>query len=482
MADVGHGVATVSDLQIRGGGVVAVDTEELRGVAQRLRAVAAEVHELQVLAWAAAASASARPSEIPALESRWLAERVTALSVVPVELAGDLEWLAAVYEIIELRAELAAAEASGDHARASVLSAQVAVLLVEHPGVDAEADRLTTAGQWRVPGAMAEQFGALWLIPGIGFAAASTSVFLSWAVGLTGAGTVAPGGFTPPGATAGSVPATPRAPLALPFPGAPAPLAGSPLSVPGAPTTPAPMGAGRAPVVHSPQPTTPVASLAEAARRIPGGGDSRVRVETYSMPGGSTQYAVYIAGTQTLLGGEGDPFDMTSNLELYRGERSASLAAVEDALAQAGAQPGDVVHAFGHSQGGMLASALALDGVYDTRTLVTFGSPVEADVSSEVLSVGIRHLDDPVAALAGGGHPQPVGAPGSFVAERVGDPGGGPQDLTLAAHGIDRYTQTAAMVDASPDPRAQAFGQVWRSLAQADVVQVQEFGARRGSD
>lgn len=447
MATVGDGVAPVSDLEIRSGGVIAVDTEELRVVAQRLRIVAAEVSELGTLAWSAAASASAHPSQISQLEARWLAERLTALSIVPTTLASDLEWLAAIYELIELRAELAAAEASGDHARASVLSAQVAVLLVAHPGVDAEADQLVTAGQWRMPGETAAQFGLLWLVPGIGFAAASTSTFLSWAVGRAGSGTVAAGGFSPP------------------------PLSGASLTGPRAPllATPAP-------------PPSPVASLADAAARIPGGGDSRVRVETYRMPGGSAQYAVYIAGTQTFLGGQGDPFDMTSNVQLYRGERSASLAVVEDALAQAGAQPGDVVHAFGHSQGGMLANALALDGAYDTRTLVTFGSPVEAEVSSEVLSIGIRHLDDPVAALAGGGHPTSVGAPGSFIAERVGDPGGGPQDLALAAHGIDRYTQTAAMVDASADPRARALSQFWLSLSQAELVQVQEFGGSRGTD
>ena len=64
-----------------------------------------------------------------------------------------------------------------------------------------------------------------------------------------------------------------------------------------------------------------------------------MRVERYAMPGGGSQAAVYIAGTQTISGGSGDPFDMRSNLELYGGERSASLESVELALREAGVAP-----------------------------------------------------------------------------------------------------------------------------------------------
>ena len=176
----------------------------------------------------------------------------------------------------------------------------------------------------------------------------------------------------------------------------------------------------------------------------------------------------------------GDPFDMRSNLELYTGERSASLAAVELALREAGVGPGEPVHVFGHSQGAMLASALALEGTYDVQTLVTYGSPVEAAVPESVLSVGIRHVDDPVAGLAGGGHAETVGAPGSFIAERVADPAGGVHDLTLAAHGIERYAETAAMVDASHDPRAAALRELWTTLGAAERVEVTEYAADRG--
>ncbi len=151
-------------------------------------------------------------------------------------------------------------------------------------------------------------------------------------------------------------------------------------------------------------PTAAPASLADAAARIPGGGDARIRVERYTMPDGTRQFAVYVAGTQTVAPNSTEPFDMASNIALYTGERSASYDATLAALARAGAEPGDVVHAFGHSQGAMITAHLALEGGYDTQTLVSLGSPVEADVGEGTMSISLRHADDPVAALAAGGH------------------------------------------------------------------------------
>ena len=226
-------------------------------------------------------------------------------------------------------------------------------------------------------------------------------------------------------------------------------------------------------------PATAPASLADAAARVPGGAEARVRVERYTMPDGSRQFAVYVAGTQTVAGDPREPFDMASNVELYSGEPSASYAATIAALAEAGARQGDVVHAFGHSQGAMIATRLALEGEYDARTLVTFGSPVEGQVGDGTLSVAVRHRDDPVAALSGGGHIAPVGAPGSFVASRTADPLPGLHDLRMPAHGIDSYTETARMLDDSDDARMEAVRQMFDGLGAAASVDVIEYSAER---
>ena len=216
-------------------------------------------------------------------------------------------------------------------------------------------------------------------------------------------------------------------------------------------------------------------TLAAAAARIPAGDDgARVRVERYTMTDGSRQFAVYVTGMKSYGGTE--PFDMASNSQLYTGTRSASFDATMSALRQSGAEPGDTVHAFGHSQGAMVAARLASEGEYDTQTLVSLGSPVEAAVGPDTLSVALRHTDDPVAALAGGGHHDAVGAAGSFVAERAADPTVG---VDLDAHKLDRYTETAAMLDVSADPRMNAMRQLLTRLGGAASVDVTVYAAVR---
>ncbi|QIG39020.1 hypothetical protein G5T42_05540 [Microbacterium sp. 4R-513] len=197
------------------------------------------------------------------------------------------------------------------------------------------------------------------------------------------------------------------------------------------------------------------------------------------MPDGTRQYAVYIRGT-TGDGDEGEAFDMTSNLQLYAGEQAASYQAAVAALREAGAQPGDVVHAFGHSQGAMVAAHLALEGGFDTQTLVTFGSPVDAQVGEGTLSVALRHRDDPIVALAGGGFDAGVGAAGSFVAERTVDPAVSPNDADpIRPHGMTAYEETAAMLDSSTDPRMGAVRDRLAELADATSVSVSEYAVER---
>jgi pimeloyl-ACP methyl ester carboxylesterase len=442
------------DLDIRGGGAVAVDTATLRAAADRFVAVADELAQIGVLigtagnlllgasreTWAVAATINSTGRGV--LDAQRAAE----------DLACDLRSAAAVYETIELRAERDIAASAGDAVAVRRLQRRLAALATRFPDAAAIADGEIVAHWMRWPAELSRQApGALsWLTPGA-FAMAGPSV---WAMQRAVAS-----------AGAGVVPRTAR-------------LRGAAGAV-----VVAPIGAVAATAAVGPVRAAAVAptSLAAAAGRIPGAGESRVRVERYAMPDGSRQFAVYVAGTQTMVPLGDDPFDMRSNVELYAGLRSASYEATLEALALSGAEPGDVVHAFGHSQGGMIVEHLALEGGYDTRTAVTFGSPIEADLGEETLSVGIRHRDDPIVALAGGGHAGSVGAPGSFVAERTADPMGGLHDWLLPAHGIDGYAQTAAMLDESADPRMDAVRAVFDDLGSAESVRVVEYSAQRVS-
>lgn len=465
----------MSDLEIRSGGAIAVDTEQLRSVAGRLREFGIRVGELADRArWVATDAAAAATGFGVDLEARWLATGAERVAEQPTALAAALDALAAAYELIDLRVQQAAAAAAGDADAARVIEARMALLQQEYPDATSTADAAIDAWRRDGPLEMARQVAAAtWWIPGMALPLAVGSGVLWSGVSVAGLGRMSRAPTPSGGPAADAVTSGPAATVAGHRGGTRHPSA----PPPSAPLSPAPTAVRAV----APAPASgPVTGLADAARRVPGATEARVRVERYVMPGGGSQAAVYVAGTQAVSGGAGDPFDMRSNLELYTGERSASLAAVELALREAGVGPGEPVHVFGHSQGAMLASALALEGTYDVQTLVTYGSPVEAAVPESVLSVGIRHVDDPVAGLAGGGHAETVGAPGSFIAERVADPAGGVHDLTLAAHGIERYAETAAMVDASHDPRAAALRELWTTLGAAERVEVTEYAADRG--
>lgn len=414
-------------LEIRSGGVIAVDTADLRHAATRLEALAADGEGVRgtlggVVGRAAAVGVWIAP--FPLIDEAIDSAAATAV---------DLRRLAAVYELVELTAERVAAIAAGDHDRVDALTHElIARQNAATPEQAAEAWQLRH--RWERSSHDELERQALWAtLPfGLGIGAAMPLMLgLVRGVGL------------------GTVPAHAR------LRGEPHAVAVRPLRVTTAATAPA--------------------SVTDLTRRMPGQGDGRVRVERYTMPDGSRQFAAYIAGTVSMTD-PAEPFNMASNLDLYGGARSPSYDVAVAALHAAGAGTGDVVHLTGHSQGGMIASRLALEGEFDVATLVTFGSPVQADVGAGTLEVAVRHSDDPVAALAAGGYGHGTGAPGSFVAERVADPMPSIGDAGFGVHQLDEYAQTAAMLDDSTDPRMAAVRERFAELGSAVAVTARVYG------
>ena len=158
---------------------------------------------------------------------------------------------------------------------------------------------------------------------------------------------------------------------------------------------------------------------------------------------------------------------------------SASYQATLDALEAAGAEPGDRVDIFAHSQGAMIGAHLAMESEFDVQVQMTAGSPVEPTLDDDQLLVQLRHTDDVVSSLAGGGSPNGTGSPDSFIAQREGDPARGPQDLLLAPHQLEAYIETAEQVDASDDPRAAALEGYWAELDGAVEITATEYHAER---
>jgi pimeloyl-ACP methyl ester carboxylesterase len=441
---------TGSGLEIRGGGAISVDTGTLHRTAAQfvdakseLDAIAGRLGSLQNMLVVTRDYAGDALSSTSALSARLLEARLEAERI-----AAALREAAVAYELVELNIEHRTAVLAGDGMGAAAADARMEVLRERHPdawsmALESEFERTVMwpselVRQSTETGvAVGSEFGDPAAVVA-GAAAGILTLGAASALGVSGTGRLSREDRL----------AGPAGPVAL--------IAVAPARVQGAPT-----------------------SLAAVTQRMPGAGDSRIRVERYVMPGGARQFAVYIAGTQSLAFGGDDPWDNASNAQLYTGRTSDSYAATQQALAAAGVEPGDVVHAFGHSQGAMIAAHLALEGGYDARTLVSFGSPVEADVGSATLSVTLRHTDDPVAALAGGGHAAAVGAPGSFVVERVADSDAGAGDLAVPAHRMVQYAETAALVDASADPRVDGLRDVFSQLAGAESVTVTEFSATR---
>ncbi|MFF5624601.1 hypothetical protein ACFY5A_04490 [Microbacterium sp. NPDC012755] len=235
--------------------------------------------------------------------------------------------------------------------------------------------------------------------------------------------------------------------------------------------------------VRTSSPSGAPAGAADALRRMPSAAGAQVAVEKYTMPGGEARYVTYLSGTQnawpqSLLGGK-EPWDMKSNRELYTGRRSSSYQATLDALAAAGAKPGDEVDVVAHSQSGMIAAHLAMESDYDVKVQITAGSPVEPALDDDQTIVQFRHTDDLVSSLAGGGSPGGTGSADSVTVTREGDPRDGIQDAGLETHQLRTYIETAEMADASGDPRIEALGEFWADLDEAVEVERTEYRATR---
>lgn len=428
------------DLEIRSGGVIAVDTDDLRTAAARLRLLVDDGEELH-----------ARLAEITDLlrdAGTWQfvpVGEVAAAVEDAASLARGLQSMADTYELVELWIQIEVARAANDAERLAVLTAVSATLIATHPEAAARA-----AGEiagWvtgRREGVVAQLGGSAgslgYLMPGWS---------LRQATGIVGGALALVGTAAVDGIGRGAV-------SGQPLRGEPRPISVTRLS----------STRGAAP-----------SGLADLASRIPRS-DARVRVEKYTMADGTTNFVAYVAGTQ-IGAADDEPWDGTSNLELYTGSRSASYDATMAALEAAGAAPGDTVYLAGHSQGAMVASHVAASGVYDVPALVTLGDPVQVDVGPGTLSIDIRHRDDPVAALAAGGHPGGVGSADSIVAARASAASLVDGELPMAPHALDRYVETAALLDRSSDPRLGPVRSLVDGLGQAVSVQVTTYGATR---
>ena len=112
-------------------------------------------------------------------------------------------------------------------------------------------------------------------------------------------------------------------------------------------------------------------------------GEGAVEVQTIRSPDGTIRHVVYLPGTDDLAttpwNQDGDVRDLGTNLLLVSGQDNAYQQGVLEAMQQAGIRPGEPVALVGHSQGGMVAAAIAAQSSagspYSVTHVVTAGSP-----------------------------------------------------------------------------------------------------------
>lgn len=231
--------------------------------------------------------------------------------------------------------------------------------------------------------------------------------------------------------------------------------------------------------VKTSSPTAAPSSMAGAFGRMPTTAGAQVAVEKYSFADGSTKFVAYLEGTQSVAWGGAQPWDSKSNLELYTGKASASYQATLDALRAAGAEPGDEVDVVAHSQSGMIAAHLAMESEFDVQMQLTAGSPVEPTLDDDQTIIQLRHTDDPVSGLAGGGSPEGTGSEDSVTISTEGNPHDTIEDFVVDAHHLETYRETAESADDLSDPRMDAMDDFWRELDAAEVIERTEYEAER---
>lgn len=426
------------EVDITHGGAIAVDPDALRAVASGMSNLApqfGEAGDAMRRAYRIIVDTPGLSEHVDTVALRAGGDRADALQAECEEAANGTSLMADVFEVVELQAQLDAMTLA-DAAGAVSIQARIDQLVASDERVSDMATMVVASWQKDLFEGLDSQFelpsGVSKLGLGPLFSAAAAAGLVA-GMGVVKPGTVLSG-------TAG------------------------PVSV--------------RPVVTS-SPAAPPASLAEAFRRFPTSPDAQLKIERYTMPDGSQRFVLYAKGTQSPGWGGSEPWDMKSNTQLYLNERSDSYQATLDALEDAGAQAGDQVDIYAHSQTAMIAAHMAMESEFDVRVQATAGSPVEPTLNDDQYLIQLRHTDDLVSSLAGGGSPGGTGSPESFVATRVGDPAKGLQDLALQTHQMETYIETAEMVDASGDVRLQPIQESWEELATAVEIESTEYVAKR---
>ena len=199
-----------------------------------------------------------------------------------------------------------------------------------------------------------------------------------------------------------------------------------------------------------------------------GGAPGTIRVEQLDHLDGTRSWVVEIPGTEDTGIRGTNPMDMATNLQLMAGLPNDGTALVTRALEQAGVGVDEPILMVGHSQGGMVAMALAGSSTFASRyrvaAVATLGSPVATfSVPRSTQVLNLEHTEDFIPTTDGAPSPD---EPNRTTVRRDLRKSSDPQDRlaghsTPDAHRVGVYARSAAVVDEDADP----FLDGWREAA-----------------
>jgi hypothetical protein len=224
------------------------------------------------------------------------------------------------------------------------------------------------------------------------------------------------------------------------------------------------------PSAAAPETVADLVAVQEAlgGREEPG----RVRVVEVPQPDGTSAWVLVLPGTQDWSPRSGsNPADVTTDVWAMAGSATAAAAGARRALLLAQqsagrAGRGDPVMLVGHSQGGILAAAIASGpsiGGSRVTTVLTSGAPVAGfPVPSDVAVLSLEHRQDVVPRLDGAPNPDRT----SWVTvtrDLEDDPD--VRGRASRAHAAVEYAETAREVDRAVESGASPSLDDWAARA-----------------
>lgn len=216
--------------------------------------------------------------------------------------------------------------------------------------------------------------------------------------------------------------------------------------------------------------------------RVEHAGGGEVRIARWTDADGVVRRVVLVPGTQDWFVASGNPLDIQANLQAITGGLPDAAQTVVAALRADGAGPDDPVMLAGHSQGGIIATALAaspaIAASFHVRAVVTAGSPTgRIELPANVSALHLEGTRDLVPGLDGKANPEtPTRVTVHHDVRRSEEESlAGAGTSVASAHALPTYRETARLVDEGASASSDAWLATNREFLDPGLVTVTRY-------